>query len=521
MIYRLACVLVCLSVSAAACAAARPNILFAIADDASYPHMSAYGCTWVSTPGFDRVAREGLLFTHAYTPNAKCAPSRACLLTGRNSWQLEEAANHWCFFPAKFRVFTEALADHGYFVGSTGKGWAPGVAKDESGADRFLAGNPYQSRKAKPPTNAIAGTDYTANFVDFLDAKPFDEPFCFWYGGHEPHRRYEYGSGIAKGGKQTDMIDRVPGYWPDTETVRTDMLDYAFEIEHFDRHLRRMLETLDERGELDNTLVVVTADNGAPFPRVKGHEYEASNHLPLAIMWKDGIAKPGRTIDDFVSFIDLAPTFVEVAGLTWDETKMAPTPGRSLTPLFRSEDSGHIDPARDHVLIGKERHDVGRPMDVGYPIRGIVTDEWLYLKNFEPDRWPAGNPETGYLNTDGSPTKTTILDGRTSTATHHFWSMAFGKRGSRELYDLKNDPDCLKNLADDPAVAAICDQLDAQLTRELTAQSDPRLAGQGEVFDRYQYADPGARNFYERFKRGEKPKAGWVSESDFEEGPVE
>ncbi len=157
----------------------------------------------------------------------------------------------------------------------------------------------------------------------------------------------------------------------------------------------------------------------------------------------------------------------------------------------------------------------------GYPIRGIVTADWLYLKNFEPDRWPAGNPETGYLNTDASPTKTTILDGRTSTATHHFWSMGFGKRGPRELFDLKNDPDCLKNLADDPKFGATRDKLDAQLTRELTSQSDPRIAGHGEVFDRYPYADPTVQNFYERFQRGEKLKAGWVIPSDFEEGPVE
>ncbi|HEX6984517.1 MAG TPA: sulfatase-like hydrolase/transferase, partial [Planctomycetaceae bacterium] len=241
---------------------ARPNVLFAIADDASYPHMGAYGCRWVATPGFDRVAREGLLFTRAYTPNAKCAPSRACVLTGRNSWQLEEAANHWCVFPPKFKVYTEALAEAGYAVGSTGKGWGPGVAKDADGGPRPLAGRPSQQRKAKPPTKASSNNDYAANFEDFLDAKPKDRPFCFWYGGQEPHRAYEYGSGVASGGKTPSDVDRVPGYWPDGETVRTDLLDYAYEIEHFDRHLARMLDALERRGELENTLVVVTADNG-------------------------------------------------------------------------------------------------------------------------------------------------------------------------------------------------------------------------------------------------------------------
>lgn len=107
----------------------RPNILFAISDDQSFPHAGAYGCTWVKTPAFDRVAKEGLLFNQAFTPNAKCSPSRAYILTGRNSWQLEEATNHVPFFPEKFKTFPEALAEQGYFVGRTGKGWAPGVAK--------------------------------------------------------------------------------------------------------------------------------------------------------------------------------------------------------------------------------------------------------------------------------------------------------------------------------------------------------------------------------------------------------
>ena len=107
----------------------KPNILLAIADDWSWPHAGAYGCTWVKTPAFDRVAREGLLFARGYTPNAKCAPSRACLLTGRNSWQLEEAANHWCYFPEKFKSVFAALAEGGYITGHTAKGWGPGVTK--------------------------------------------------------------------------------------------------------------------------------------------------------------------------------------------------------------------------------------------------------------------------------------------------------------------------------------------------------------------------------------------------------
>lgn len=501
-------------------AQSRPNILFAIADDWGYGHAGAYGCRWVNTPAFDRVAREGLLFTHAYTPNAKCAPSRAILLTGRNSWQLEEAANHIPYFPAKFKTWAEALRENGYFAGVTAKGWGPGVANDALGKPRQMTGRPFNQRKLQAPTSGIEGNDYAANFADFLDAVPQDTPWSFWYGATEPHRAYEYGSGVARGGKKLSDIDRVPAFWPDNEVVRNDMLDYAFEVEHFDRHLGRMLELLEQRGWLENTIVIVTSDHGMPFPRAKGQTYESSNHVPLAVMWKRGIKATGRTIDDYVSFADIAPTLLELAEVKWRDAGMQPAIGRSLSVIFNSSKAGRVMAARDHVLLGKERHDVGAPNDVGYPIRGIVKNDVLYLRNYEIDRWPVGNPETGYLNCDGGATKTNILQLRRSGSDRHFWQLSFGKRPTEELYDLKRDPDCVNNLANDAKYQSLKQKLSAQMTRELKAQGDPRMFGKGYIFDQYIYANPEQRNFYERFMRGEKLKAGWVNESDFEKEPI-
>ncbi len=507
--------------SAADPSPARPNILFAIADDWSYGHASAYGCKWIRTPAFDRVAREGILFTNAYTPNAKCAPSRACILTGRNSWQLKAACNHICFFPPEFKTYAEALSAHNYFVGMTAKGWAPGVANDEQGKPRAMAGQPFNRRTTPPPASGITKNDYAANFVDFLDAAPNGQPWCFWYGSVEPHRAYEYGSGAAKGGKTLAEVDRVPGYWPDNEIVRNDMLDYAFEVEHFDRHLGRMLDELQKRGQLDNTLVLVTSDNGMPFPRAKGNEYEISNHMPLAAMWPRGIREPGRVVDDFVSFIDFAPTFVDLAGVKWETTGMAPAAGRSLTEIFRSPKAGRVVPARDHVLLGQERHDTGRPHDWGYPIRSLVTDGWMYLHNFEPTRWPVGNPETGYLNTDGSPTKTFILDAHRKDPADRFWPMCFGRRVAEELYDLKSDPDCLQNLAAVPQHQQRKEELKKRLFEELKSQQDPRMFGNGGLFEAEPYAHPAQRDFYQRYMNGEQMKAGWVNETDFEKAPLD
>ena len=497
----------------------QPNILIAIGDDISYPHMSAYGCTFVLTPGFDRVAGEGILFKNAYTPNAKSSPSRACLLTGRNSWQLEEACNHVPFFPPKFKTFMESLDSHGYNVGYTAKGWAPGVALDSTGKNRQMTGKLYNSRKALPPASGISVTDYAANFEDFLKSVEPGKPFCFWYGSHEPNRKYEYGSGVSKGGKNLSEIKKIFPFWPENDTVRNDLLDYAFEIEYFDSHLVKMLEMLESKGELENTIVIVTADNGMPFPRIKGQVYEYSNHMPLAIMWGKGIKNPGRVVEDFISFIDIAPTLLDVAGIAETESGMQEIEGRSFSDIFSSHRSGLISKDRNYVLVGKERHDVGRPDDQGYPVRGIVKDGFLYLRNFKADRWPAGNPETGYLNTDAGPTKTLILNMKRSNRSDNFWNLNFGKRTEEELYNIMLDPGCISNLAGQPEFIEVATTLGTLLEEELIRQNDPRILGNGDIFDNYPYAEERTRDFYNRFIKGELPRkvAGWADSTDFEE----
>lgn len=497
----------------------RPNILFAIMDDVTYKHMGAYGCEWVKTPNFDRVAREGILFLNAYTPNAKCAPSRSNILTGRNSWQLEEAANHWPEFPSHFKTFAESLDENGYHVGYTGKGWAPGVSKKEDGSPRNLLVNNYSEIKLTPPTKHISNVDYVENFKVFLQDKPAEEPFFFWFGGLEPHRDYEYGSGIALGNKSLDDIadDQIFDFWPKVDSVKTDLLDYAYEIEYFDKQLGKMLDQLDSLGELENTLIVITSDNGMPFPRVKGQEYEYSNHLPLAVSWPNGIAKANRKVEDFVSFIDFAPTFLEIAGVSQEKSGMELITGKSLTDIFFSEKDGKVTNDRNRVLIGKERHDVGRPNDQGYPIRGLVKAGMLYLHNFTPDRWPAGNPETGYLNTDGGATKDVVLNSIYSPDTFQFWEWNFGKRPEDELFDLSKDPDCLVNLAGNPSYQGVLKEMKEELALELTRQQDPRALGNGAVFDTYLYTDPKSVNFYNRYMNGEEVSFGWVDSTNFQD----
>ena len=452
----------------------RPNILFIIFDDWGWQHAGAYGCDWVKTPNFDRVAREGVLFRNAFTSNPKCSPCRASLLTGRNTWQLEEASCHNGIFPSKFAVYPDLLEQAGYVVGLTGKGWAPGDFTS-TGFKRNPAGPGFDERTTKPPHSGIANNDYAGNFGDFLEARPEGKPFCFWMGFREPHRAYERDSGVAEGKSLGDV--KVPGYLPDLGVVRGDLLDYSVEVEYADTHIGKALALLEAAGELDRTMVVVTSDHGMPFPRVKGQIFEDGFHLPMAVRWGEAI-QAGRVVDDFVNVRDLAPTYMELAGL-------APHPqmtGRSLASLLRSPASGQVEADRNVMLAGKERHDLGRPYDWGYPVRAIRTPEYLYIHNYFTDRWPAGDPETDYGNCDPSPTKE-LLKAIGGT----FYDLSFGKRPADLLYKLADDPDCLRDLAGDPAYAPTLASLRDSMMARLREEGDPRALGNGAIFDTYKY----------------------------------
>ncbi|MEX0332701.1 MAG: sulfatase-like hydrolase/transferase, partial [Puniceicoccaceae bacterium] len=403
--------------------------------------------------------------------------------------------------------------------GWTGKGWGPGIIENNAG--RLLTGKEYNQIRLEPPTGKMSSKHYSANFKTFLEENDNGKPWAFWVGTHEPHREYEYGSGGELGGKQARNLDWVPGYWPDNEIVRNDILDYAYEIEYADKHLEDILSILEEREQLENTLIVVTSDNGMPFPRSKGLQYEISNHMPLAIMWKAGIRNPGRSEDAFVSFIDFAPTFLKVAGVDWDTSGMAPTPGKDLMEILQ-DDYRILD--RSYIILGQERHDYGRPGNQGYPVRSIIKDGFLYMHTFKPHLWPVGNPETGYLNTDGSPTKTFILNLRRDRVDEHFWQLNFGKQPREQLFHIAVDPDCLVNLAGHSEYRELKETLRALLFKDLALQEDPRVVGPDEdIFDTYPWDKPGSYDFHERFVAGEIEtyQTEWVNASDYEAGPLD
>jgi arylsulfatase A-like enzyme len=441
---------------------ARPNILLCIADDWGWPHAGAYGDAVVKTPHFDRVAREGVLFHHAFSAAPSCTPSRGALLTGRAVHQLAEGANLWSTLPARFAVYPDLLEQAGYVVGATRKGWGPGNFK-EGGRTRPPAGPPFK------------------DFASFLATVPKGKPFCFWFGGQDPHRPYEPGSG-RKAGLDPAAV-RVPPMLPDTPETRNDILDYYAEVQRFDRDVGELLGLLEQRGELDNTLVVITADNGWPFPRGKANVYDAGSRQPFAARWPLGF-RGGRTSDAFVNLYDLAPTFLDAAGLKPPRDMT----GRSLLPLCRGERQS----GRDAVFLERERHAQVRAGNGSYPVRAVRTREFLYIQNLRPDRWPAGDPELVHSvgrfgDCDGGPVKELLLGGREDASLRRCFQLAFDKRPAEELYDLRPDPHQLTNVVAQSGYARERQRLRSRLERWRRDTADPRLAKDDDWFDAVPY----------------------------------
>lgn len=453
----------------------KPNILFAISDDQSWLHTGASGDPQVKTPAFDQIAKEGILFNNSFCTSPSCTPSRSSILSGQEIWRIRQAGLLHSSIPADLPLFTHLLADSGYQVGYTGKRWNPGDPT-YLGLKRDPLVKAYNDRLEGRIAEGISDKDCRENFDDFLEDRKGDEPFFFWFGAREPHRGYSQGIGEREAGLKPDLVE-VPPFWRDVPLVRTEILDYYYEIMWFDTHLASMIEKLDEIGALDNTIIIVTSDNGMPFPRAKVNLYDWGTHMPLAIRWGDKI-KSGRNVDDFVSHSDFAPTLLEAAGLPIPSEMTS----RSLMNIFESTAIGKVEKDRDRVYTALERHTYCRPSGATYPIRALRTEDYLYIRNFEPDRWPTGGPDfissnkTTHGDVDACPIKSFMVV-KQDLFTDEY-ALGFGERSGKELYLVKNDSGQVNNLADNPAYQNVKDSLASILISHLKETGDPRASGQ-------------------------------------------
>ncbi|MFV1965362.1 MAG: sulfatase, partial [Pirellulaceae bacterium] len=493
---------------------ARPNILFAFADDwgryaSAYAQREPGGPSDImKTPNFDRVAEQGVLFTNAFVNAPSCTPCRSSILSGQYFWRTGLGAIlQGAIWDDSIPSYPLILRDAGYHIGHTYKVWSPGTPRDApyggrpyayvrrgghlNGYSQFVSGKSDHQAAKQQVMDEVLG-----NFRDFL-ADRDDRPFCYWFGPTNTHRKWTQGSGKNLWGLDPDDLKgKLPSYLPDVPIVREDFCDYLGEAQAFDASLGVLLDELERRGELDRTLVVVSGDHGIPgFPRGKCNLYDLGVGVALAIRWPSRVPA-GRVVDDFVCLPDLAPTFLEAAGLT----PLDVMTGRSLMEVLSSEKSGIVDPSRDHVIVGRERHvAAARHGHLPYPQRAIRTKDFLYIRNFQPDRWPMGiapgfglpeGPQPSYervkedtfaafADLDASPTKAWILAHQEDPGMEPCVDFAFGRRPAEELYDVRKDPFHMKNVAADPDYASAKKQVSTRLLATLRETGDPRVIGDG------------------------------------------
>ena len=511
----------------------RPNILFAFSDDwgryaRAYAEHEGPGSLneLIDTPNFDEIAGEGALFLNALVPAPSCTPCRSSILAGQYFWQTGLGAIlQGAVWDETIPTFPLELEKSGYFIGYQYKVWSPGKTLNAPiGGARTRyepAGRNFNQFShwvtANAPTLGIDGAkqvlydETRENFRAFLAARGSDRPFCYWWGPTNTHRTWERGSGKALWGIDPDDLEgRLPGFLPDVHEIREDAADYLGECQAVDMGLGILRDELLAVGEWDYTLVAVSGDHGIPgMPRAKCNLYDIGCEVALAVRWP-GRVGAGRVVDDFVNLMDLGPTFCEAGGIDVPDSMT----GKSLVPILEAPGSGQIDAKRDHVVTGRERHVAfAREGHLPYPQRSLRTKDFVYIVNFEPDRWPMGDPKglddprtpapdyqtlasntfAAYPDFDASPTKAWMIHHREELDVEPLYDLAFGKRPREELYDLNEDPHYMNNVADDPKYANVRGQMEARLHRILEEQDDPRLMEQPCRYELEPYAGPPER----------------------------
>jgi arylsulfatase A-like enzyme len=507
----------------------RPNIVFCFADDWGR-YASCYAQVdgrpslnqVIKTPNIDRMASEGALFRHAFVTAPSCTPCRSSLLSGQYFFRTHLGAIlNGAKWDAAIPSYPLLLRDAGYHIGKSFKVWSPGTPADAPyGGQKYAyqkSGGRFNNFSENATAMVKAGATFAAakaellgevrgNFQAFLDDRKGTQPFCYWFGPTLTHRAYEKHSGVALWNIDPDALKgKLPAFLPDVPEVRADVADYLGESQAWDAGVGVLIAELERRGELDNTIFVISGDHGMPgVPRGKCNLVDHGTNVAL-IVRGPGI-KAGRTIDDFVNLMDLAPTFLEIGGVAPPSVMT----GRSIVPLLKSAQAGQVDATRTWVITGRERH-VGsaREGSLPYPHRALRTKSFLYIRNFAPDRWPMGSPRftsradlpafeqieqstyAVFADMDASPTKAWVV--------HHFddpqykwiYDLSFGQRPGEELYDLAQDPDQINNVAALPAYATVRKQMSDQLLGTLKEVGDPRVGPSPVKFELPPFTQPG------------------------------
>jgi len=509
--------------------AKRPNILFCFADDWGR-YASCYkgldgrpnANDVIKTPNIDSIASRGVIFKNAFVGSPSCTPCRSALLSGRYFFNTGQGAIlSGAKWDSAIPSWPLLLRDAGYHIGKMYKVWSPGTP-----ADAPYGQQEYAYEKAGRLVNKFSNNatkfvqdgmtveaakqklfdQVKENFIAFLEANKDGKPWCFWYGPTNTHRTWIKGSGKALWGIEPDSLKgKLPAFLPDVPEVREDVADYLGEAQAWDACCGVIFNLLKERGLMDNTVIFVSGDHGmGGMPHGKCNLYDFGTNVAL-VAAGPGI-KGARAVDDFVWLPDLAATFLETGGVAKPERMSA----KSVWPTLRSDKTGLADQTRTWVVTGRERHvAIAREGNLPYPHRALRTKDFLFVRNFKPDRWPMGAPKgvtdtsepsaqelenetyAAFADMDASPTKAYYVAHRHEPEMKQYYNWAFEHRPGDELYDLRKDPDQTKNVADDPAYAKQHTKLADQLMKVLKDHQDPRVMGDGSTFDKPPFTDVG------------------------------
>lgn len=419
-----------------ACFGAPANIVFIIADDMAWDDSGVYGNPVVETPNIDRLAAEGLRFTSAFLTASSCSPSRCSIITGRYPHNTGAEELHWPL-PGDQKTFVEALRGAGYWTAAAGK-WHLGdavrdrfdeIRETDSSGFQLPAGEAGEEGKFVETLEGEAQSG-CSEWVPLLRARPKDKPFFLWLAALDPHRPYHENTVP----EPTDPARvRLAPYHLDTPEVRRDYALYYDEIRRLDKYVGKVMAELEAQGVAQDTLVLFISDNGRPFPRDKTSIYDSGIKTPLIARWPSVIAAGGVS-PSLVSAIDLAPTFIEIAGVEVGESYQ----GQSFLPILR--DPGAM--VREFVFAEQNWHDYEAHS------RAVRDRRFKYIRNAYADL-----PLTPSADGVRSPTFQAMIQLHAEGKLTPAQSVYFIKpRPAEELYDCVTDPHEIENLAGDPAM---------------------------------------------------------------------
>ena len=440
---------------------ARPNLILIIADDMSWDDMGAYGHPHIQTPNLDRLAAEGMRFDRAFLTTSSCSPSRSSIITGLYPHNTGAEQLHWPL-PGNNLTFVERLKESGYWTAQAGKWHLGDAVRDRFDVvrDGLTIGFDAGAEDANTIERDGSGSE---RWLSLLEDRPADQPFFLWLAAIDPHRPYE--EGIIENPHTIDDVI-LPPYMPDTKIVREDFVQYYDEITRMDDYIGQVMDEVEQQGIAENTLILFISDNGRPFPRDKTTLLDGGIKTPWVIRWPAQI-EAGAVAGGLVSSVDIAPTFLALAGLDIPEV----FEGIDISPVF----SNPTESLRDAIYAEDHWHDHD---DFS---RAVRTRDFKYIKNFFP-QFPNTPPADALTGQSFS----SILALREAGELTEAQAFIFeAPRPEEELYDLSNDPHELNNLATDPDYAEQLEIMRQRMQgfREATGDRDPEFYTPDE-FDR-------------------------------------